>query len=94
MPQTRLKRFKAYVRQSAETISCRKSRSLNEIAIRPGTARIMAVGLLARVAKHKETIKRAPTMNAKLSAIADMLSDVAWLSALAISAAGNNNNPH
>lgn len=54
----------------------------------------MAVGLLARVAKHKETIKRAPTMNAKLSAIADMLSDVAWLSALAISAAGNNNNPH
>ena len=60
------------------------SEQLDEIAIKPSTARIFAIALISRVISRKKAVQSTDDTNAKLNALADLTADAAYLSALSV----------
>lgn len=64
---------------------------LDEIAIKPQTARIFAFSLLSRALSHRQAVKNESDPAAKLDALADLVADVAYVALLQI--ATDQNDP-
>ena len=60
------------------------SDQLDEIAIKPSTARMFAIALISRVISRKKAVQSTDDTNAKLNALADLTADAAYLSALSV----------
>lgn len=57
---------------------------LQEVAIKPQTARFVALALLTKIIRDKKKVATADTTDRKIDALSDMIVDGAYLSALAV----------
>ena len=83
--------FRAFLSDAAATPSTDQQRvPLDELSLRPCTARILAIAILARISAHRTAVKKTSDPNTKIDALADLIADTAYLSALQIAVDQND----
>jgi hypothetical protein len=66
------------------------NREINEIALKPSTARSFALVLTARMVEHRKRVKSATDANEKIDHLSDLVSDAAYMSLLSIAVDQND----
>jgi hypothetical protein len=67
-------------------------REINEIALKPSTARAIALMVTARMIEHRKWVKSATDTNEKIDHLTDLVSDAAYMSLLSIAVDQNDPN--
>jgi hypothetical protein len=57
---------------------------INEVSIKPNTARLFSYALLTRAHNHRNAVRSSDDTNAKLNALADLMTDAVYLSLVSI----------
>jgi hypothetical protein len=68
------------------------TRQLDELTFPDSTARLLALVLLGRINKRRNDIRQIEDPDSKLNAIADLMVDCSYLSALSIAIDHNDTN--
>ena len=64
--------------------------TLNEISLKPSTARAFALMLTARMLQHRKNVRSATDTNDKLDHLSDLISDAAYMSLLSVAVEQND----
>ena len=75
-----------------KTFSEFTEREINEIALKPSTARAIALMVTARMIEHRKWVKSATDTNEKIDHLSDLVSDAAYMSLLSIAVDQNDPN--
>ena len=75
-----------------KTFSEFTEREINEIALKPSTARAIALMVTARMIEHRKRVKAATDTNEKIDHLSDLVSDAAYMSLLSIAVDQNDPN--
>ena len=89
-----MKTFKQYLSEDMNDISLNEllQTDINEIAIRPTTARAISVALIARILNQRKDVQSAPDLETKIDRVADLIASTSYLSILQIATDQNDIN--